>query len=353
MCCSSGSTEWCRRWRQQRATPSWPASVAAPPGKGRSEMSIQADTSWRKTNNIASRPWAGGVREYDLLKELTIGVVVVGLLVLGVSAFLGSPDEPSVSLKSWASAAPADFVATATKELAGTSDTAGYGPPYNATPDVSQKIGPLDLQSLSGVRLTVDTANDFVVGPLEASPSPPAALAEWKAATDQQHSDWAAAYSDALAAAPDNDPSKVAAGAYGPVPALTGSLLEMARSGALDGVLQGGGNFYNMDYTRSLLFLGDGGYFPDLAASQHLSGDQWGVMNETGDTPGQSWLWLFSLLYQVEPFKSAPNADALVVVTMLVLTALLTLLPFIPGLRSLPRMIPLHRLVWKDYNRNR
>ena len=313
----------------------------------------RSSTSWRKTDDLASRPWTGRVREYDLLKELTIGVVVVGLLVLGVSAVFGSPDEPSVSLKTWASAAPADFVATAAKELAGTSDTAGYGPPYNATPDASQKIGPVDLQSLAGVRLPVDTANDFVVGPLEALPSPPAALAEWKAATDQQRSDWAAAYSDALAAAPDNDPTKVAAGAYGPVPGLTGSLLEMARSGALDGVLQGGGNFYSMDYTRSLLFLGDGGYFPDLAASQHLSGDQWGVMNETGDTPGQSWLWLFSLLYQVEPFKSSPSVDALAVFTMLVLTALLTLLPFIPGLRSLPRRLPVHRLIWKDYYRNR
>ncbi|QDW29206.1 hypothetical protein FFF93_005065 [Arthrobacter sp. KBS0702] len=200
----------------------------------------RSSTSWRKADDLAGRPWTGRVREYDLLKELTIGIVVVGLLVLGLSAVFGSPDEPSVSLKTWASAAPADFVATAAKELAGTSDTAGYGPPYNATPDASQKIGPVDLQSLAGVRLPVDTANDFVVGPLEALPSPPAALAEWKAATDQQRSDWAAAYSDALAAAPDNDPTKVAAGAYGPVPGLTGSLLEMARSGALDGVLQGG-----------------------------------------------------------------------------------------------------------------
>ena len=153
-----------------------------------------------------------------------------------------------------------------------------------------------------------------MIAPLETLPSPPAAIADWTAATDQQRADWTAAYSDALAAAPDNDPAKVADGDYGPVPALTGALLEMARQGNLDGVLQGGGNFYNMDYTRSLLFLGDGSYFPDLAASQHLTGDQWGVMNETGDTPGQSWLWLFSLLYQVEPFKSSPNADALVVV---------------------------------------
>ncbi|MCB5281687.1 hypothetical protein QK292_09285 [Arthrobacter sp. AL08] len=310
-------------------------------------------TSWRKANNIASRPWTGSVREYDLVKELTIGVVVVGLLVLGVSAIFGSPDEPSVSLKGWAIAAPADFVATAAKELGSTSDTAGYGPPYNATPDAAQKIGPIDLQSLSGVRIRVDTANDFVIAPLETLPSPPAAVADWTAATDQQRSDWTAAYSDALDAAPDNAPASVAAGDYGPVPALTGALLDMARNGNLDGVLEGGGNFYNMDYTRSLLFLGDGTYFPDLAASQHLTGDQWGVMNETGDTPGQSWLWLFSLLYQVEPFKSSPNADALVVVTMLVLTALLAALPFIPGLRSLPRQVPVHRLIWRDYYRNR
>lgn len=312
-----------------------------------------SSTSWRKRDDVAGRPWTGRVREYDLLKELTIGVVVVGLLVLGVSSFFGAPDEPSVSLKSWAASAPSDFVATAAKELARTSNTAVYGPPYNSTPDASQKIGPVDLQSLSGVRLPVDTAQDFVIGPLESLPSPPAALADWTTATDQQRSDWASAYSAALAAAPDNDPAKVADGSYGPVPALTGALTDMARQGTLDGVLQGGGNFYNMDYTRSLLFLGDGGYFPDLAASQHLSGDQWGVMNETGDTPGQSWLWLFSLLYQVEPFKSSPSVDALAVVTMLVLTALLTLLPFIPGLRAIPRKLPVHRLIWKDYYRNR
>ncbi len=310
-------------------------------------------TSWRKGDGVAGRPWTGAVREYDLLKELTIGVVVVGLLVLGVSALFGAPDEPSVSLKTWAAAAPADFVATAAKELGGTSDTAGYGPPYNSTADASQKIGPIDLQSFSGVRLPVDTARDFVIGPLQSLPSPPAALADWAAATDEQRASWTAAYSDALAAAPDNDPAKVADGAYGPVPALTGALLDMARQGTLDGVLQGGGNFYNMDYTRSLLFLGDGSYFPDLAASQHLSGDQWGVMNETGDTPGQSWLWLFSLLYQVEPFKSSPSVDALAVLTMVVLTALLTLLPFIPGLRSIPRRLPVHRLIWRDYYRNR
>ncbi|WP_427017427.1 hypothetical protein ACQCSX_01985 [Pseudarthrobacter sp. P1] len=309
--------------------------------------------SWRKGDNVAGRPWHGRVRDYDLLKELTIGVVVVGLLVCGLSAVFSSPDEPGITLKSWAAAAPADFVATATDELDGDSDTAGYGPPYNSTPDATQKIGFIDLQSLSGVRIPIDTANDFVINPLKTLPGPQPALAAWTTATDQQRTAWTTSYADALSAAPDGDPAQVAPGDYGPVPSLTGGLLAMATQGSLDGVLQNGGEPYNLDYTPTILFLGDGTYFSDLATAAHLTGDQWGVMNETGDTPGQSWLWLFSLLYQIEPFKSSANADILVVFTMVGLSLLLTLLPFIPGLRSLPRKIPVHRLIWKDYYRNR
>ncbi|MEO8283201.1 MULTISPECIES: hypothetical protein [unclassified Arthrobacter] len=310
-----------------------------------------APMSWRKRDDIASRPWRGRAREYDLFKELTVGVIVVGLLVLGLSAVFSSPDDPSVTLKSWATAAPSDFVATATAELGGTSKTAGYGPPYNSTPDASQKLGPIDLQTFSGVRIPIDTANDFVIAPLKSLPSPPSAVSDWTAGTDQQHTDWAAAYTDALSKAPDNDPAKVASGDYGPVPALTGALLTMAQQGALDGVLQAKGSFYSTDYTPSVLFLGDGTYFPGLADTAHLTGDQWGMMNETGNYPGQSWLWLFSFLYQVEPIKSSPNADILVVSIMVLLTLLLTLVPFIPGLRSLPRRVPIHRLIWKDYYR--
>jgi hypothetical protein len=36
---------------------------------------------------------------------------------------------------------------------------------------------------------------------------------------------------------------------------------------------------------------------------------------------------------------------------MMVLTLALALVPFIPGVRSIPRWIPLHRLIWRDYYR--
>ena len=122
-------------------------------------MKSSSSMSWRARDDLASRPWRGRVRDYDLFKEVTIGFLVVSLLTVGLVALLGSPDEASITLKSWAASQPVDVATTATAELAGTSETAGYGPPYNRTPDATQTLGPIDLQSMSGVRLPIDTAN--------------------------------------------------------------------------------------------------------------------------------------------------------------------------------------------------
>jgi hypothetical protein len=307
-----------------------------------------------RAKDFDSRPWAGATREYDIVKEFVIAMVVVGALVVGLSLAFSSPDDKSITLKSWSLAAPSDLVATAAQELAGTSGTAGYGPPYN-TSDATQKIGPLDLQKLAGVRIPIDTAKDFVTGPLGQLPADPAttaALATWKSASADQQAKWAGDYADAIAKVPDGDYTKAAAGDYGPVPALTGALLAAAQAGSLDGVMQAQGHFFNTNYTHSLLFLADGTYLEDQARAQHLGGDQWGMTNETGSYPGQSWLWLYTFWYQIDPFASSDNADALVWGLMMVLTAGLVLIPFIPGLRSIPRWVPVHRLIWRDYYRS-
>jgi hypothetical protein len=305
---------------------------------------------------LEARPWQGPTRRYDLLKELVIALVVVGLLTIGLAAVLGSPDESAVTFRQWSSAAPADFVATAASELAGTSGTATYGAPYNNTPDAGQTIGPLQLQKWAGVTIPVDTANDFVIGPLRTgdggNPATRIALTAWSAASPAQRQKWATAYADALAKAPDGDPTRVAPGSYGPVPQLTASLLGMAQRGGLDGALAvPAGQFFQTDYTRSLLFLADGSYLEDKARAQHLGGDQWGMMNETASYPGQSWLWLYTFWYQIEPFKSSDNADAWVWGLMMLLTLAFVLVPLIPGVRSIPRWIPVHRLIWRDYYR--
>ncbi len=50
----------------------------------------------------------------------------------------------------------------------------------------------------------------------------------------------------------------------------------------------------------------------DKAEQLNLLGSQWGMMNETGNYPGQAWLWLYTFWYQIPPYNTSPNADALV-----------------------------------------
>ena len=301
------------------------------------------------------------MRPYDIVKELTIAFVAVLALVLGLSFAFSSPDLPPLTIHAWAKSDPVDFVTTATGELAGSTTTAGYGAPYNETAGAGQSWGPLAPQAWGGVHQPVDSAQEFVIGPLTtASSSDPAlatALSDYGGASQDQQGKWLDAYAKALAKARVDSSGSVtvASGDYGPVPALTGSLLRLAESGSLDGMLQDAGHFYNTDYTRSLLFMGDGGTLAGIASDQHLLGDQWGMMNETGSYPGQSWLWLYTMWYQVWPFNSdggflglnSGNADLGVVLLMGLLTTLLALVPFIPGLRDIPRWIPVHRLIWR------
>lgn len=303
-----------------------------------------------------ARDWTGPMRDYDFVKEGVIAVVVVSILAVLLAGLAGSPDEPQLRLKGWAASASDDFYATTVKELAGSSDSAGYGPPYNSASD-GVSVGPLAPQKWFGVTHPVDPANDFVITPLNSQQEPATvatALKAWSGGSPDQQNSWATAYDTALTAA-NGDATKVAKGPYGPVPVLARGLTQMASSGALDGLLTAG-NFYPTDFTKEMLFLGDGSYLDDAATAAHLQGNTWGMMNETGSYPGQAWLWLYSFWYQIPQFNSdnpddylTSHADAIIFYIMALLSLGLLLLPFIPGLRSIPRWIPVHRLIWRDY----
>jgi hypothetical protein len=294
---------------------------------------------------------------YDLIKEFVLAFLVVSVVVVGLAGVFSSPDDPAVTIQAWATKDPVDFVTTATSELAGTSGTAGYGPPYNNTADAAQAVGPIAPQAWAGVSTPIDTAKDFVLQPLGfaavGNPTLTKALQTYGAASSDQQQTWLTSYSNSLASATVADGEvSVAAGDYGPVPDLMSNMLALARTGALDGLLLNSGNLYQTDFTRPLLFMSDGSYLSGLAADQHLTGDQWGMMNETGLYPGQTWLWLFSFWYQIPPFNTASNTDLVVILLMILLTALLALVPFIPILRDIPRWVPIHRLIWRRYYRD-
>ncbi len=129
------------------------------------------------------------------------------------------------------------------------------------------------------------------------------------------------------------------------------SLLSFAQSGGLDGALLTSKQFYQTDYTKPLLFMADGAVLSNRAQAQHLLGDQWGMMNETGSYPGQVWLWLYTFWYQIQPFTTswAANADIAVMAVMGALSLAFVLVPLIPGVSDLPRRIPIYKLIWRDH----
>ena len=308
----------------------------------------------RKAQKAAdAAPWRGRTRRYDIIKEGTIASLVVLALTAVLAFLLASPDVPSATIQSWAKTEPADFLATAATELNGTSLSATYGPPYNNATGSTQSLLIANAK-VTGVTQPINAAQSYVLGPLaKLAPTNPqlaTALATYNAASPAQRLAWANAYLKAVTHVKFvNGTPVVPAAADGPVPAMLATEYTMARSGALDADLLAQRDFYGTNFTKPLLFMGDGTYFSDKATAMHLTGEQWGVMNETGSYPGQPWLWLYTLWYQVPGFSASANVDMIAIYMTGLATILLLALPFIPGLRDIPRWIPVHRLIWRNW----
>ncbi|HEY3908097.1 MAG TPA: cytochrome b N-terminal domain-containing protein [Streptosporangiaceae bacterium] len=316
----------------------------------------------RKAASVAdARPWRGPVRRYDIIKEAAVATALVGALTMILAGLLSSPDIPAVTVQAWAQHDQLGFVNTAAVELDGTSETATYGPPYNNGTGSLQQLGPISWQKVSGITQRIDAAQTYVIGPLTAlartTPALSTALAAYTSATPAQQLRWATAYDKATAGTTTKTPfnhGDLSLPAAGPVPVMMSYELAMARSGALDTDLLAQRQFFGTDYTKPLLFLEDGAYFGNLASAQRLQADQWGVMNETGNYPGQPWLWLYQLWYQIPPGSTtwSAAADVWAVVATGICTMALLFVPFVPGLRDIPRLIPVHRLIWRSWYRS-
>lgn len=302
--------------------------------------------------------WRGPTKKYDILKEGIIATIIVLILVLSFATLLSSPDQPPVTVATWAKLAPADFMATTASELAGTSESANYGPPYNNGHAEVQKLGGISWQMLAGVHQRIDPAKTFVLTPLK-SVSPgnsklQLALSEYTRANPGLQKYWATTYLQAVKKVSFKGGLPIVPKANdGPVPIMVNNELALAKSGAIDTDLLAQRPFYGTNYTKPLLFIEDGNYFSNIAKSEHLTSNQWGVMNESGSYPGQPWLWLYTLWYQIPAFSSSINVDLIAVYLTGAATLLLLLVPFIPGIRDIPRLIPIHRLIWRQWYRSK
>jgi hypothetical protein len=297
------------------------------------------------------------MQRFDIVKELSIMTALGLVLVVVLATVFSSPDEKALTLRSVAGNDPLGFTTVALSELAGTSTIALYGPPYNTNSDGVQSVGPVSPQRIAGVSLPLDTAQVYVLGPLGTvdNAALKAALVTFQAGSADQQAQWEDAYSKVLDKADGsldtNGHLNVAADpSFGPLPTLFNALLDMARSGGLDGyLLTVDGKFYQTDFSKPLLFLNEKALL-DRADQLKLLGDQWGMMNSAGMYPGQAWLWLYTFWYQVPagPY-TGQNADVAVWLTMAVLTLILVLFPYIPWANRLPQYLGLHRVIWRTH----
>jgi cytochrome b/b6/petB-like protein len=296
---------------------------------------------------------------YDLVREGLLALLAILVLTVAFAGIFSSADERPLTLQQYAQQNPVGFVTTAMGGLSGTGAVAQYGPPYNQGTGSVQSIGPISLQQAAGVTIPIDAAQVYVLEPLTIAAQTDSQLAAtlqtFTQASAQQQSAWEDAYTKALEnATVSNGHVAVSPGDYGPLPAMMDHLLTLGTSGALDGLLLRSGGFYQNDFTKPLLFLSEDA-LPTKAEQLNMLGTQWGMMNSTGNYPGQAWLWLYTFWYQIPPFNTiwSSNADVLVWATMAILTALLIVFPFLPYLNRLPYYLGIHRLIWREYYRDR
>jgi hypothetical protein len=343
-----------------------------------------------RTRRHPLRTWRGPERRYDLITEGTVAVIIVALLCILAASLWGSPDGgltypggpksppgQAFSARYWDVSDPSDLAQTAVQELAGGTTTAGYGPPFNTTTGASQEIigiQPAEIaKAIFGLTLPINTASDFVLTPVSqlaapASPAVAAAVSLYEAAggdlspgapagsvASARQMTWLTNYATALAATSARfTPTSITvkAGNYGPVPAIIAAELAIANNGSLDGYLQGSQQQLRTNTTLGTMFFSDGTLWETIAEAQGVGGDQWGVMNELWNYPGQVWLWLYSGMYQIPALNPSNNAnlDLDVGLLMILFGFLLPMFaPWIPVINRIPRWIPLYKIIYRQY----
>jgi hypothetical protein len=308
-----------------------------------------------------------------LFRGTALALIPMTALALLLSGLFGGPYSRELTLQEWARSAPADFVITATSELAQVADKGSNGPPYNSLSE-GQHLGPINLQKLGGLDIPIDPAEEFVIGPLKKSQDEGvfaaigelrnleieaqtdsfksfvedqkialgAALGQWERASAQQRIDWAEKYIATLEATPFRQ--KVADNPeFGPVKTLTQALLYLAEAGILDGLMTTKSTPHPSDFTAPALFLGDGKYLKEVTDAEDFNENRMAVTGGINSFPGHFWLRAYSLWYSIEPFKSSRNADIEVFWIMVLYTLVILYLPKIPILNRIPELFPYYR----------
>jgi hypothetical protein len=261
--------------------------------------------------------------------------VVLGLL----GVFAGSPNSPRATIASTARQDPGGAVLAFTQELAGMSASTGNEQEFGLEP-------PGEL---------------FVTGPLRSfarllGGNVAAGLAQYQSASASQQATWANNYLKALgtitpeqmggeemetAVSPDYAKIGTLHGDFGPVPAMVRADVRLARSGHLAQYLEARDPGHTLHLVT--IWLYDHPKMLNDAVANGLTDDQWGMVKERDYNVGP-WYLIIPAIIHVK-FPNGVTGTGFVLWNLLVALLFIFVLPLVPGVRSLPRLLRLPRLI--------
>ena len=311
------------------------------PGEPATRQSAKVTQAAAATPPAAAEPGAPGlVTQHVRHAYWKYPIIALALaIVLGIlGVFAGSPNSPRATIAKTSQQDPGGAALAFTEELAGMSASAanekefGLGPPGEV----------------------------FVTGPLRSfapllGGNVSAALSQYQSAPASQQAAWAGNYLTALgkitpssmeggmetAMSPDYSKIGTLRGDFGPVPTLVRTDVQLAQGGHLEQYLEGRDPGHTLHLVT--IWLYDHPKMLNDAVANGLTDDQWGMVKERDYNVGP-WYLIIPAIIHVK-FPQGVTGTGFVLWNLAVALIFIFVLPLVPGIRSLPRLLRLSRLI--------
>ena len=283
--------------------------------------------------------------------------VVLMALVAVLAATIGSPNYPKDTIAGVTKDNPGGAVMAFTQELDGTATSSGNAQEFG-TGDPGQVF------VLNPVRAAVP-----LLGPITLANFPTLqvsdvqqAVTAYDSASSDQRMTWASTYDTALGTIPAGGGAAAGAGEmgagsvgpdfakvgslkgdFGPVPVLVEADVQLAQTGYLEQNLQSvdPGHSYHLVN----IWLYDHPNMLATAVDQGLTDDQWGMVKERGFSVGPWYLTIPSVFHVY--FPGGATGQGFVLWNLGFTLILLFVIPLVPGVRNLPRILKLYRFIYR------
>jgi hypothetical protein len=281
---------------------------------------------------------------------------VVLIVVAVVGAAVGSPNSPPEVIADAARGNPGGTVLSSTQELDGTSPSTANASEYGmGDPAQTLVMKPLRTAAPLLGQVTVQGL------PTLQSSDVRRAIVTYHAASADQQRTWASNYEEALGKitpegggemggaemegtkSPDFARIATLQGDFGPVPALTETVLYLAQSGYLEQYFEGVEPGHSYHLTN--IWCYDHPDMLNTAVDEGLTDDQWGMVKERGFPVGPWYLFVPAVFHVL--FPGGSTGQGFLIWNLLFAALLLFVVPLVPGVRGLPERLKLYRFIYR------